>query len=86
MAPRQAKRMVIFATVIAGGLAAAGQLSEDRKPGVRLVIGGFLASTLLGAATEFAPAVAGNLAALMLVTSVLVLGGPAWAALTRLTS
>lgn len=75
-----------MAVLASGGLAAAGQLAEGQAPRLRVVVGGFLAAVLLGFLADVSPDLAGAFAALMLATAVLVLGGPAWNALTRLTS
>lgn len=82
--PAQAKRTVVLALLIAGGLAATRDLSKGRVPRLRIVFGVFIAGVILAALADFgAPQIAASFAALLAVTAVL-LATEALPAVTRL--
>lgn len=87
MESAQAKRIVLLGTIGSGILAAVGSvdLTHDKGallPSTRIPFGVFLTGALLAGAAEFAPDIAAGIASLMLVTTMFVIGAPAWSRLT----
>jgi hypothetical protein len=58
---------------------------DGESPDVRVAIGAFVAGVGLAVTAEFAPPVAAGIAALMLATSLFVLGGDAMAGISAIT-
>jgi hypothetical protein len=73
----QATQLSVVAVVVSGGLASINAIQQGRKPGLRIGLGVVVAGVLLGIASDFAPQLGGSLAALLLVSSLLAIGGPA---------
>ena len=84
--PADAKRFVVVGTVGAGTLSAIASFRRGAGVSPRLAVGVFAAGTILAVGAEVAPAIAGGMAVLMLVTAAFVLGGDAWAGITAATS
>lgn len=85
MSAARAKRLVLLAMLVAGGTATLRAMrNEGRLPSVRVPIGTFIAGVMLATLAEFAPALAGGLAMLVLVSSALV-SADAWKGLATAT-
>lgn len=77
---------VILSLLVAGGSAAVGQLGQGHIPPVRIGVGVAVAGTLLLVVAQFAPQVAASFAVIVMITALLVSGGPAFLALTNATT
>ena len=82
----QAKRYALLATIAAATLAVVAELQRGNTPDPRIVVGAVLAAVLLTIGAELAPAIAGGLAMVMLITALLVTGADVWAWAARLFS
>lgn len=83
----EAKRTVLLGTIGTGVLSAVAIVSKTSElPGPRIAVGVFVSGVMLSALAEVAPALAAGFGALMLVTAMFVLGGPAWAGISKITS
>lgn len=87
MTPGESKKLVIVA---GGGMVVITTLSSLGQgkglPSPRVPVGAFISTVMLAALAEFAPQVAGALAATALITTAFVYGGPAWSALAAYSS
>jgi hypothetical protein len=83
--PAQAKRIVVVGVLGTGAVAAVDQLRKGNVPSVKIGVGVLISGSMLLALSEVAPAIAAGFAALVLVTSVFVLGGGTWSAVARIT-
>jgi hypothetical protein len=73
----QAKRLTVTAVVVSGVLASVQSISEGKRPSVRIGLGMAVVGGLLLVGSEYAPQVAGALAGLLLVSSLVNIGAPA---------
>lgn len=78
VSPQHAKTMVILAMSAACLIAEASRLEQKRIPTIRILAGTAIGGTLLLLIAEVSPAVAQGFAMLILVSAMLVFGGPAW--------
>lgn len=76
--PAQAKRLIIISMLVAGGLASISEFAERDLPRLRIALGVVIGGILLAVIAELSPSLAAGFAALILVTSTLVLGRSAW--------
>lgn len=74
----QAKRYALLATIAAATLAIVAELQRGNVPDPRIVVGAVIAAVLLTIGAEMAPAIAGGLAMVMLITALLVTGADVW--------
>lgn len=75
MSVPQAKRLVVIAFVVGGGLAAVGDFRQSRQlPRLRILIAAFVAAAILSAAADVAPDLAGSFAVLVLLSAFLIAG------------
>lgn len=88
--PTQAQRVVIMSTLGTGVLTVIGTAAKldptNPHPTIssgRVIIGTFVAGIMLSGLAQVQPDLASGLAALMLVTSMFVVGTPAWDALSH---
>lgn len=79
----QAKRLVLLATGAAGTTAALGSMYRGQFPSARIIIGAISAGVMLSALAEFQPGLAAGFAATIAVTAVFVVGGDAFAGISR---
>lgn len=79
----QAKGLVIGATAGAGILASAAQLVDGNPPDLRIAVGGAIAAAALYALADWVPGLAGGLALVMLVGSLLTNGATVAAIITK---
>lgn len=82
---RQAKTMVIVATAGSAILASLEQLATGSFPSVKIGVGAVIAGAVMYALTDIAPALAGALAALLLVGAALTNGTQVAAILSSAT-
>jgi hypothetical protein len=80
----QAKRLVLFSLIVAGGTAAGNHVLRDELPPMRIAFGIVGSAVLLGGLAEAAPGIAGMLAIAIAVSTVFVTGGPFWTAAAKL--
>lgn len=78
----EAKRLVIVGTAGTAALTMVGSFRDGKLPPSSVGAGAAVAGIGLAVVAEFWPAGAGGLALVMLTTSALVFGGPAWAGIT----
>lgn len=79
MTTERANALIVTALTVSSGLVVVREAADgDGAPPARFVIGVCLAGVALGVTAQLAPQLAGGLALLMLTTSVLVYGGPAF--------
>ena len=77
--PASAKRMVLVSLAVAGGLASVHSFGTEDLPPLRIFLGAVVAGVLLSLLADFGGAsLAAGLAAVILLTSLVVLGGDAW--------
>lgn len=87
MTEDQARNLVLVGTFGAAGVTALGQVTRTKAlPSSRLLVGAAAAALILSLVLEVSPDLAAGLAALMLVTALFVLGGPAWSGIAAITS
>lgn len=85
--PAQAKRVVLVALASSAVLAAVSDLGKENVPRLRILLGAVLAGILLSLMADFGMAsIAAGIAAVIMLTSFLVLGGDAWARLGKLVT
>lgn len=72
-----AKRLTVTAVVVSGVLSGVQAVAEGERPSVRIFVGMAVAGGLLLVAAEYMPTLAGALAALLLVSSLVHIGAPA---------
>ena len=72
-----AKRMAVTAVVASGVLSTVQAVAEGQRPSVRIFVGMGVAGALLLVGAEYMPTLAGALAALLLVSSLVNIGAPA---------
>lgn len=80
--PDQAKRLTIAAVVVSGGLASVDAIRQGRRPELRIGLGMVVAGVGLSLVSEVSPQLGGSLAALLLVSSVFIVGAPALATIS----
>lgn len=73
-----AKRLTVTAVVVSGVLSSVQAVAEGERPSVKIAVGMAVAGALLLVASEFAPPLAGALAALLLVSSLVNVGAVAF--------
>jgi hypothetical protein len=78
-----AKRLVVASVVVTGVLASVKDVSRGQMPRVKVALGLTFAGVALAAVADVAPQLAGSFAALLLVSSVLTVGGDAFAAIGK---
>lgn len=78
----QAKSLVLWSMIAAGGLTAVSAWTEEGRVSARVGVAVWVGAILLTASAEFAPQAAGGLAVLILVASVIVTGPDVWRQLT----
>lgn len=80
------KRTVLVCMAGVGVLGAVGHVTrKGGLPPTQMVAGGVITTALLAGLAEIAPKLAAALAGLALATSVVVVGGPAWEGIGRVT-
>jgi len=85
MTPDSAKQVVLVGVTGSALLAVAGEIAKTKTwpSNPRIVVGGFAAAVILSALATPLPGISAGIAAVMLLTSAFVYGGPAWQALTK---
>jgi predicted lipid-binding transport protein (Tim44 family) len=78
MSKAQAKRYALLGTVAAATLAIVADLQRGNTPDPRVILGAVIAAVLLTLFAELAPAVAGGLSVVLLLTALLVTGADVW--------
>ena len=85
--PAQAKRLTLVALGSAAVLAAVSDLAHEPVPRLRILLGAVLAGILLSVMADFGMAgIAEGIAAVIMLTSFLVLGGDAWKRLGKVVA
>lgn len=79
----QAQRIVVAAMVVIALVTVIGEAAKGHAPAPRLLIAGALIFVVLALLADFAPQVAGPLAAMVAIAVVLTRGEPAFAAISR---
>lgn len=79
--PQSAKRTIVLAMLVGGGLAAGRQLVGGKEPQPRILVAALVAGVMLTAAAEVAPQPAAAFAVLMLGVAVVDSGPAVWAGL-----
>lgn len=82
MSTDRAQGLVITAFGVSGSLVLVQAFHDDKVPPARFVLGTTVAAVGLAALAQLVPDLAGALAVLILVTSAVVYGGPAWRIIT----
>jgi hypothetical protein len=82
----KANALVVTAVGVSAALVLIRDVHDNKMPPARFVIGSTVAAVGLATLAQFAAPLAGGIAALMLTTSVLVYGGPAWTILAARTA
>lgn len=83
----EAKKTVLLGTIGTGVLTSIAVVTKTASlPGPRIGVGVFVTGVLLSGMAEFLPSLAAGFAALMLVTAMFVLGGPAWAGISNIST
>lgn len=85
MTQDRANGLVLTGLVVSGGLVLIGGAVADKKPAPRFFVGWFVAGIGLAAVAQISPDIAGGVAVLMVITSALVYGLPAWQAISSAT-
>lgn len=70
MTEKDAKQMILMSILMSGLVAAGKEVTKGKMPPGRIFYGILLAGFMLSMLAEFAPELAGPLAALLLVTSI----------------
>jgi hypothetical protein len=79
----QAKRVVILSVATAGAMTTVRDLANGDPPHIRTILGVVVGGVLLAGLAEVQPSIAGGLALLLLTSAVFVVGGDAWAAISK---
>lgn len=82
MTSDRAQGLIVTAFGVSASLVLVKAFAADDVPPARFVIGTTVAAVMLAALAQVLPDLAGGLAVLILVTSVVVYGGPAWKIIT----
>lgn len=82
----EADQLIVTSLAVTGTLAVLKKVTNGQPPDVvRVLIGVFAAGTMLTLAAQGAPQLAGSLAVLILIASVIYAGGDVFGALSRAT-
>src|SRR4051794_27294697 len=86
MTTERSQGLVITACAVSAALVLIRDVHDKQMPPARFVIGSAVAAVGLTTVAQWAPSIAGGMAALMLTTAVIVYGGPAWTILAARTA
>lgn len=81
-----AKPLAVVSVLVAGGLSATASFGEGHIPPLRIGVGALFAGVVLTTMAEVAPQLSVAFSMLVLLSSVFVYGGPAFAAINRATN
>lgn len=83
MTPDKAQGLVLTALVVSGALVLLKDATERELPAPRFFVGWAVAGLGLAVLSQTVPQLAGGVAILMIVSSALIYGAPAWQVISK---